>query len=276
MTVGEKIKKIRTFRGMTQKELGLAIGFEEKGADNRIAQYETNYRVPKRELLDKIAQALRVDRQNFYTVQPGCAEDFMRTFFWLDEDSPGSIRLFQLVRNPGKTGGPPMIPPSATTTRTTGPLNLPWVSTSTMALWMISCGNGSCASRSCTPGRSPGRNTLSGNSTGRVPVMTAKNLTTMFLGEKKNRASKTALLNLSFSRAVRLPFAIILLCDRVKTNRINPVSQGKVTGQKPCIHAGLRRFDAHSHSMVPTGFGVRSYSTRHTPGTSARIRFVTA
>ena len=86
MTVGEKIKKIRTFRGMTQKELGLAIGFEEKGADNRIAQ------------------VLRVDRQNFYTVQPGCAEDFMRTFFGLDEDSPGSIRLFQLVRNPGKIG----------------------------------------------------------------------------------------------------------------------------------------------------------------------------
>ena len=104
MTVGDKIRKIRTFRGMTQKELGLAVGFEEKGADNRIAQYETNYRVPKRELLDKIAEALRVDRQNFYTIAPGSAEDFMRTFFWLDEDSPGSIRLFQLVRNPGKTG----------------------------------------------------------------------------------------------------------------------------------------------------------------------------
>ena len=104
MTVGDKIKKIRTFRGMTQKELGLAVGFEEKGADNRIAQYETNYRVPKRELLDKIAEALRVDRQNFYTIAPGSAEDFMRTFFWLDEDSPGSIRLFQLVRNPGRAG----------------------------------------------------------------------------------------------------------------------------------------------------------------------------
>ena len=102
MTVGDKIKKIRTFRGMTQKELGIAIGFEEKGADNRIAQYETNYRVPKRELLDKIAEALRVDRQNFYTIRPGCAEDFMRTFFWLDEDSPGSICLFPLVRVPGK------------------------------------------------------------------------------------------------------------------------------------------------------------------------------
>ena len=75
MTVGDKIRKIRTFRGMTQKELGVAIGLEEKGADNRVAQYETNYRVPKKDLL---------------------------TFFWLDEDSPGSIRLFQLVRNPGK------------------------------------------------------------------------------------------------------------------------------------------------------------------------------
>ena len=106
MTVGDKIKKIRTFRGMTQKELGLAIGLEEKGADNRIAQYETNYRVPKRELLDKIAVALRVDRQNFYIDAIGSAEDFMRTFFWLDEDSPGAIRLFQLARITNKMEAP--------------------------------------------------------------------------------------------------------------------------------------------------------------------------
>lgn len=44
MTVGEKIKRIRTFRGMTQKELGLAVSLTE----NRIAQYETNYRTPKK------------------------------------------------------------------------------------------------------------------------------------------------------------------------------------------------------------------------------------
>ena len=79
--------------------------------------------------------------------------------------------------------------------------------------------------------------------------MTANGLTTMFLGEKKNRTSKAALLNLSFSRAACLPFAIILLCGRVETNSINPVSQGKVTGQKPCIHAGLSRFDGYSHSL---------------------------
>ena len=58
MTDGDKIKKIRTFPGKTQKELGVATGFDEKGAGNRIAQYETNYRVPKKELLDKIAAEL--------------------------------------------------------------------------------------------------------------------------------------------------------------------------------------------------------------------------
>ena len=80
MTIGDKIKKICNFRGMTPKELGLAISFDEKRADNRIPQYETNYRVPKTEILNKITEALRVNCQNFYTVAPGCTVDFMRSF----------------------------------------------------------------------------------------------------------------------------------------------------------------------------------------------------
>ena len=40
MAVGDRIKRARNLRGMTQKELGIAIGFEEKSADIRIAQYE--------------------------------------------------------------------------------------------------------------------------------------------------------------------------------------------------------------------------------------------
>ena len=196
MTVGDKIKKIRTFRGMTQKELGLAVGFEEKGADNRIAQYETNYRVPKRELLDKIAEALRVDRQNFYTIAPGSAEDFMRTFFWLDEDSPGAIRLFQLVRNPGRAGAAddtavryndgddwPAHPP-------VGMYFQYGVCTSSTALWTSLCGNGFCASRSYTPGRSPGTSILNGNSTGPIPAMTARKASIISPGGKINKTSK--------------------------------------------------------------------------------------
>ena len=61
MAVGDRIKRARNLRGMTQKELGIAIGFEEKSADIRIAQYESNTRTPKEELLRKIAEVLDVN-----------------------------------------------------------------------------------------------------------------------------------------------------------------------------------------------------------------------
>lgn len=96
MTVGEKIKCIRIFRGMTQKELGLAVGLTE----NRIAQYETNYRTPKKELLNQIAEALHVNSLNFYVEVSGSAEDIMQTFFWMDELNPNTVNLFQMTENP--------------------------------------------------------------------------------------------------------------------------------------------------------------------------------
>jgi len=103
MTIGDKIRHIRNFRGLTQKDLGLKIGLDAKSADNRIAQYETNYRVPKKDMLVQIAEVLDVNVMNFIGSTPGCAEDIMFTFFWMDEDNRGTINLFQLVRNPGKT-----------------------------------------------------------------------------------------------------------------------------------------------------------------------------
>ena len=54
MTTGEKIKRIRLHRKMTQKELGDAVGLTA----NRIAQYEMGYRVPKAALLEKMAEAM--------------------------------------------------------------------------------------------------------------------------------------------------------------------------------------------------------------------------
>ena len=48
MTLGERIKRIRTFRGLTQRELGLKLGYEERNADVRIAQYSPRYRFPKK------------------------------------------------------------------------------------------------------------------------------------------------------------------------------------------------------------------------------------
>ena len=103
MIIGDKIRHIRNFRGLTQKELGLKIGLDAKSADNRIAQFETNYRVPKKDMLVQIAEALDVNVMNFTGSTPGCAEDIMFTFFWRDEENRGMINLFQLVRNPVKT-----------------------------------------------------------------------------------------------------------------------------------------------------------------------------
>lgn len=60
MAIGERIKYIRNLRGMTQKELGMAIGFDEKTADIRVAQYESGTRTPKANYVESIAKALEV------------------------------------------------------------------------------------------------------------------------------------------------------------------------------------------------------------------------
>ena len=191
MTDSDKIKKIRTFPGKTQKELGVATGFDEKGADNRIAQYETNYRISKTGLLGKIAEVLNVDRQNFYTIAPGCAEDFMRTFFWLDEDSPGAIRLFQLVRSPGKTRAS-----DDTAVRYSGnddwPARPPVGIYFQYALWASSCRSSYSASRNFTPWRSSGTNTLNGNSTGRPPATIVESVSLLFNSVKGSRSHENA------------------------------------------------------------------------------------
>lgn len=102
MTIGEKIKKIRTFRNMKQRDLGILIGFTETTADNRIAQYETNYRVPKKDILLKIAEVLDVNPMNFISDTDGTATDIMQVLFWLEETNKGVINLFQMERNAGK------------------------------------------------------------------------------------------------------------------------------------------------------------------------------
>ena len=50
MAIGERIHFFRLLRGMTQKYLGTAVGFPERSADVRLAQYETGSRKPKAEL----------------------------------------------------------------------------------------------------------------------------------------------------------------------------------------------------------------------------------
>lgn len=89
MTTGGKIQRIRQHRKMTQKELGDAIGLPA----NRVAQYEMGYRVPKKPLLEQMAQALQVSPLALQEPNTGNISDIMETLFWMDEDVPGVFRL---------------------------------------------------------------------------------------------------------------------------------------------------------------------------------------
>lgn len=60
MAIGERIRFFRNLRGMTQKYLGQVVGFPEKTADIRMAQYESGNRTPKAELTENLAGALGV------------------------------------------------------------------------------------------------------------------------------------------------------------------------------------------------------------------------
>ncbi len=58
--IGNKIKKIRKFRGYTQRELGLLCGYKINSADVMIAKYEAGDRIPSRKTIDKLAFVLNV------------------------------------------------------------------------------------------------------------------------------------------------------------------------------------------------------------------------
>lgn len=99
MSTGENIKRIRKFRGMTQKELGIAIGIGEESASPRMAQYETDNRTPRKEMLNKMAVVLDVDPRNI-SIPTGYREEDMIYRLLVLEDYFSEMKL---ERN-GRTG----------------------------------------------------------------------------------------------------------------------------------------------------------------------------
>ena len=59
-TYSERIQFFRKMLGMTQKELGMAIGFSESTADTRIAQYENGERSPGQDTIDRLAAVFSI------------------------------------------------------------------------------------------------------------------------------------------------------------------------------------------------------------------------
>lgn len=60
MAIGERIRTFRKRKGLTQKELGVQLGFKASTADIRTIQYEAEKRVSKDDLIKTLSSILEV------------------------------------------------------------------------------------------------------------------------------------------------------------------------------------------------------------------------
>ncbi len=72
-------------RGMTQKYLGMALGFPEKSADVRLAQYEKGRGRPKADLTAALAQILDVSPHALAVPDIDSYVGLMHTLFTLED-----------------------------------------------------------------------------------------------------------------------------------------------------------------------------------------------
>ncbi|MGO5112460.1 helix-turn-helix domain-containing protein [Oscillospiraceae bacterium LCP25S3_E10] len=85
MAIGERIRFFRNLRGMTQKYLGTVVGFPEKTADIRMAQYESGSRTPKSELTENLAGVLGVSPLALSVPDIDSYLGLMHTLFTLED-----------------------------------------------------------------------------------------------------------------------------------------------------------------------------------------------
>ncbi|MGN9198130.1 helix-turn-helix domain-containing protein [Blautia massiliensis (ex Liu et al. 2021)] len=85
ITFGEKLRYLRRKNNLTQKQLGMAVGFSENTADVRIAQYETNARMPKEALINEFARILGVHKEILTVPVLSKPNEYAAAFFWLNE-----------------------------------------------------------------------------------------------------------------------------------------------------------------------------------------------
>ena len=85
IAIGVRIRFFRNLRGMTQKYLGHVVGFPEKTADIRMAQYESGSRTPKADLTNTLAQVFEVSPQALTVPDIYSYNGLMHTLFTLED-----------------------------------------------------------------------------------------------------------------------------------------------------------------------------------------------
>lgn len=85
MANSERILFFRKLRGLTQKQLGTAVGFPECSADVRIAQYENGSRKPKEYVTSSLAAALDVSTHALNVPDISSVDGIMHTLFVMED-----------------------------------------------------------------------------------------------------------------------------------------------------------------------------------------------
>lgn len=85
MAIAERIYFFRNLRGMTQKVLGKMIGFPERSADVRIAQYESGTRTPKDDVTAALATEMGISPLALTVPDIDTFDGMMHTLFALED-----------------------------------------------------------------------------------------------------------------------------------------------------------------------------------------------
>lgn len=85
MAIGERIRFFRNLKGMTQKFLGMQVGFPEKTADIRMAQYESGSRTPKVDLTNNLANVFDISTSALTVPDIDSYNGLMHTLFTLED-----------------------------------------------------------------------------------------------------------------------------------------------------------------------------------------------
>ena len=85
MAIGQRIKFFRNRKGMTQKQLGEQLGFMGKTSDVRMAQYESEARVPKIDLVKQMSQIFDINTHALTVPDIDTHIGLMHTLFALED-----------------------------------------------------------------------------------------------------------------------------------------------------------------------------------------------
>ena len=85
MAIGGRIRHFRTLMGLTQKQLGELLGFKGKSSDVRMAQYESEARVPKFDLTKQMAEIFGVSTHALNVPNIDSYTGIMHTLFTLED-----------------------------------------------------------------------------------------------------------------------------------------------------------------------------------------------